>query len=79
MSDVNKDVDGKTSAKRIWSGRLLGSGLLMSWIWFVVYIKFLWCGEVLSMDFPFEMFFGVMGAGMTGLGLVLGERYTKKS
>jgi len=75
MSDVNNDIDGKASSKRRWSGYLLGSGLGMAWIWFIIYCIKLLFNEVLSMPFPFEMWIGVIGAGMTGMGLVLAERH----
>lgn len=78
MSDLNKDIDGKTSSKRVWAGRLLWVGLGMATVWFGIYIRLLLRGEVLSMEFPYEMWFGIMGSGLGALGLVLGERYTSK-
>lgn len=75
MSNVNTDIDGKRSHKRVWSGYLLGSGIIMAWFWFGIYCFKLFQGEVLSMEFPFEMWIGIIGAGMTGIGLVLGERH----
>lgn len=78
MTETYNDIDGKRSSKRVWSARLLGSGLAMSWIWFVLYCRALFLGETLSMEFPFEMWVGLMGAGLSGLGLVLGERFAKK-
>lgn len=75
MSEVNNDIDGKKSHKRVWSGYLLGSGLGMAWLWFVIYCIKLFQDKVLSMEFPFEMWIGLIGAGMTGIGLVLGERH----
>ena len=75
---MNKDIDGKNSSKRIWSGRIVGVALIMASIWFGVYVRALLLGEELSMEFPFEMWFGLMGAGVSGFGLVLGERFAKK-
>jgi len=79
MTDTNNDIDGKRSSKRIWSGRITGTGLAMAVVWFIVYIRALLLGEVLSMEFPYEMWLGLMGAGLGGFGLVLGERFAKKS
>lgn len=78
MSDLNNDIDGKRSSKRIWSGRIVATGLGIAVVWFAVYIRALFLGEVLSMEFPYEMWFGLMGAGLGGFSLVLGERYAKK-
>jgi len=79
MTDTNNDIDGKRSSKRIWSGRITGVGLIMAIVWFSVYIRALLLGEELSMEFPYEMWFGLMGAGLGGFSLVLGERFAKKS
>ncbi len=75
MSNINTDIDGKKSHKRVWSGYLLGSGLAMAWIWFAIFCGKLFVDKELSMEFPFEMWIGLVGAGMTGIGLVLGERH----
>ena len=78
MNNTNHDIDGKKSSKRVWSGRITGVGFGMAVIWFGVYIRALLLGEVLSMEFPSEMWFGLMAAGLSGFGLVLGERFAKK-
>lgn len=75
MSEMNKDIDGKRSAKRVWADRLLWTGLGMAVIWFGLYVRVLYRGEVLSMEFPFEMWIGIMGSGLTAIGLTLGERH----
>ena len=75
--NMNSDIDGKRSSKRVWSGRLLGTGLGMAVAWFIIYCRALLVGEELSMGFPYEMWYGLMGAGLSGLGLVLGERFVK--
>jgi len=79
MNNTNLDIDGKKSSKRVWSGRITGVGLCMAVVWFIIYLRALLLGEQLSMEFPYEMWFGLMGAGVGGFGLVLGERFAKKS
>lgn len=76
--EMNNDIDGKRSSKRVWSGRIIATGLVMAVTWYAVYLRALLLGEQLSMEFPFEMWFGLMGAGLGGFGLILGERYAKK-
>ena len=78
MNNTNHDIDGKKSSKRVWSGRIVGTGLAMAIAWFIIYLRALLLGIELSMEFPLEMWFALMGSGLGGFGLVLGERFAKK-
>lgn len=81
--EMNKDVDGNKSSKRVWSGRILAIGLITFGVDFIVgisasLIHAFKSTEPYVYNFPQSRWEYLVGAGMLGMGFVLSERFFKK-
>jgi hypothetical protein len=72
--EMLKDINGKDSSKRIWANRILGVSLLMAVVWFIVIVGGVILGKTISIPFPYEMWFPLLGSGLASLGLTLWEQ-----
>ena len=72
-----KDANDKVSAKRVWAGRYLFTGLAMALVWFIVYIGSLFIEKEFTLKFPYEMWYGIVGFGASILGVTIFETKNK--
>lgn len=75
--DTLKDINGKDSAKRLWASRYLTAGLFMAIIHFVAGIIMGILKIEFTFNFPFEIWFGLVGGGFAALGLTIFESKNK--
>lgn len=71
-----EDESGKESSKRVLGFRLANLGIVMGMSYFVLGIIFAFIGTKLSevYEFPYEIFWGFLGTGVTSIGLTLLEK-----
>jgi len=74
---MKNDINGKESSKRFWAGKFLAVGLVMAMAYFAVEIVFAITSKPMTMQFPFEMWYGLIGGGWTAIGLTLFEKKIK--
>lgn len=72
-----QDINGKPSAKRLWAGRYLLAALLMIFIHFLADIGGSIFGYKYSVNFPTEIWYGMVGGGFGILGVTIFESKTK--
>lgn len=75
--EINKDINGKESSKRVWAGRYLGLGLLMASIYFLAGIGLSVLGKEMLFTFPAEIWYGLLGLGGGLLGVTIFESKTR--
>ena len=73
MKEHLNDINGKTSIKRVWADRLIKVGVAMNIVYFL-----LWCHSYATNqtlpEYPTEMIWGMLGAGLTSIGITAFER-----
>ena len=72
-----KDVNGKVSSKRVWGVRFLAVSLGMAITWFFIMMVAYLRNVIFEVEFPYEMFLGLLGTGTTLLGVGTFERPKK--
>lgn len=75
--EMLRDINNKTSAKRVWASRYLWVGLVMAAIWFLVYVGSVFVEKDFTLSFPYELWFGVVGFGSAILGVTIFETKNK--
>tara|TARA_R110000822_G_scaffold227017_2_gene359727 strand:+ start:24030 stop:24293 length:264 start_codon:yes stop_codon:yes gene_type:complete len=75
-SNVKKDVDGKESSKRALGIKLINASLIMAGVYFFIGIGIsIFSVEELGYKFPLEIWWTLIGAGSSLLGITLVERF----
>lgn len=75
---VDKDIDGKVSAKRKWAKVLIISGIIMAWLsWIIWAITILFKYDEVA-EIPDQLIYAQLGAGLGAIGFIMGERWGKK-
>lgn len=75
---IDRDINGKISAKRKWARVLIISGIIMAWLSF-----FIWAYATLKqydkiVEIPKELIYVQLITGLGAIGFTIGERFTKK-
>lgn len=77
MSAVH-DINGNESSKRKLGMRLLNTGIFMGVAHWMVGTIAAFTGRVFEYEFPFGIWWTIMGTGASLLGITLVERFGKK-
>lgn len=77
MAEMYQDVNGKESSKRRWAGRYLTLGLVMAAGWFLLLAGVQITGTELKINFPWEIWIGILGLGGGLLGVTIFESKNK--
>lgn len=72
-----QDINGKFSAKRKWAGRYLLAGLVWPLMHYAAGLFLGLAGRELKIDFPLEIWYGLIGGGFAALGLTVFESKIK--
>lgn len=73
-----QDITGKWSSKRAIAFRLVNISLAMALIDYLVGMTFAIIGKEYSFEFPYQVFWALLGSGLIALGFTLPEWFSKK-
>ena len=71
---LKNDINGKESSKRYWASKFLAVGLVMAGAYFAVQLGFAILNKAFTMEFPFEMWYGLIAGGWAAIGMTLFEK-----
>ena len=80
MSKQN-DIEGKESSKRYWAKILIRSGLIMTWILFILSCSIALLSYYKTgayQQIPTDLIYLQLLTGLGALGFTLGERFNRK-
>jgi uncharacterized membrane protein len=73
----NLDTNGKESSKRYWANRVMTLSLIMVALHYVLTTLFAILKVGITIPFPTEIWYGLIGSGFALLGITIFESKTK--
>lgn len=78
MNKQNEDIDGNVSSKRVWGGRCIGAGLIISFVIVIMHGILKFNGKESDIEQLSYLIYSACTTGGGLLGVSLVERFSKK-